>query len=341
VPPLAATIAATLAVGFGVSLARAARSRHSAGRLARDRQLGLQPAERLAHGLQRMALAQLDLAIELLGDGAPDARAVHETRKALKRLRTLFLLLEAELGKQELARERAVLRDAARGLAEARDAEVMLATLDALIERHPRKLAGRAGVKALRGRLLDERQRTRRPTLDELASSAQALAQLRACRARVAAWSLPDGDGIALIEPGLLRLYRQGRTRYRRAAGGKGDRVRTMHEWRKPVKDLRYAAEMLDARQHDARLRRLARRADKLGELLGEDHDLAVLAELIRGQKRIGSGTRKRLAKLIARRRRELRRRALRQGERLYGRSPKRFVRGVQRARRRAQRRLS
>ena len=44
------------------------------------------------------------------------------------------------------------------------------------------------------------------------------------------------------------------------------------------------------------------------------------------------AGARKTLLKVIARRRRRLRKRALRSGERLYGRSPKPFVRRVRKA---------
>jgi hypothetical protein len=139
--------------------------------------------------------------------------------------------------------------------------------------------------------------------------------------------------------------------------------------WRKRVKDLRYAAEALDrlepARGHHARqkpaaarlrkrrgaptetnaIRRTARRADELGELLGEEHDLVLLATRLDGEAE-GSGgegsgesadrarehhqladeERRILHKLIARRRRRMRSQALRQGERLYRRRPKAFV---------------
>lgn len=338
-------------MGVGLALAKAERERRSKRLRRRDRRLGLRPAERLADGLQRMALGQVDLALELLGGAggnAPGEKAVHETRKALKRLRALLRLLEGELGEQTFARENAALRDAARRLAGARDAEVMLGTLDALIERHPRKLARRGGVMKLRRRLLAEHERMELRTLGDPATRAQVLAELRAFRERVATWRLPDRDGIELVEPGLLRLYKQGRSRYRYAARRKGKDVRAMHEWRKRVKDLRYAAEMLERQS-------LARRADKLGEELGEDHDLAVLADWIRvygkwgrrkgrGRRKspwLGRGTRKILLKLIARRRRELRRRALRGGARLYRRSPKTFMRRIHAAHRRSRPQLS
>ncbi len=110
-------------------------------------------------------------------------------------------------------------------------------------------------------------------------------------------------------------------------AKGEGRRTRTLHEWRKRVKDLRYVAEMLGARK-------LAKRADDLGELLGEEHDLAVLAQRVRREAKAGRASgapgrraRKLLLRLIASRRKKLRKRALRDGKRLFKRKPARFVR--------------
>jgi hypothetical protein len=358
---VAATLAASLALGVGVALAKAERDRRSARerRLA-ERQFALLGGEQPVDGFKRMALAQLDIALEQLageGSGPPDERAVHETRKALKRLRALVRLLERPLGKEAFARENATLREIGRRLAGARDAEVSVETLDRLLERHPRKLGRRRGLLRLRELLVSERERAADRALGETAARTQVIAELWAVRGRVAAWQLGDRPGISIAEPGLERLYRQGRERYRRAAAGKGDRGRALHEWRKRVKDLRYAAEMLDRRdpargegsghgkragggrrrgeERAGRVRELARRADQLGELLGEEHDLAVLGERIRrGEERtrVGRRTRKAALKAISRRRRELRKRALADGGRLYRRRPKRFVARVRRA---------
>ena len=360
-------MAASVAVGVGVALARAERDRRWARvRRTRDRQFALCPGERLAHGLRRMALGQLDLAIELLEgdqDGVLAENAVHETRKSLKRLRALIRLLEGELGKQVAARENAVLRDAGQRLAGTRDAEVLVGTLDGLLQRHPGELAHRRGVAVLRARLVAERDAASELTLRDAATRAQVIGELRQARSRVSEWRLSDRDGIQSVEFGLTGIYRQGRRRYRRAARGKGDRARIMHVWRKRVKDLRYAVEMLDRldpipgepaghgtrsrrrkrperRREAGEIKRTARRADKLGELLGEEHDLVLLTTRVVAEGKrsdgessgavagrgVGGGTRRILLKLIARRRRRLRRKALRQGERLYRRKPGRFV---------------
>ena len=64
-----------------------------------------------------MALAQLDLAVEMLAteNGAVSpSEAIHEVRKALKRLRALLSLVSDQLGEEAVARDRAVLRRVAR-----------------------------------------------------------------------------------------------------------------------------------------------------------------------------------------------------------------------------------
>jgi len=339
VAPLAATLVATVAVGIGVAFAQAERTRRAARKQRkRERRFTQLTGEPLGEALRRMALGQLDLAIELLsGSGnLPDAKAIHETRKALKRLRALVGLLREELGEPRFKREHAILRNAARRLASARDAEVMVETLDALLQRHPRKLARRRPLIELRKRLVAERAAAAQRTLDDQATREEVLRELRGLRERARCWDLSDRPGIAIVEHDLRRVYRQGRERERRLTRGKGG-AHAMHAWRKRVKDLRYAAEILH-------LRPLARRADRLGEVLGEEHDLVVLAGLLPPpgraplQGKRGKRARKALLKRIARRRRRLRKRALREGERLYRRRPKKFLRRVRSAHRRTSR---
>ena len=167
VAPLTATLAATVALGVGVALARAEHGRRAAGeRRVRSRRFALLAGERTGEGLRRMAVGQLDTAIEALeGHGGGSAeRRVHEARKALKRLRALLRLVRGELGEPVYASEVAVVRAAGKRLARARDADVLLSTLDDLVERNPKQLARRRGVQRLHARLQlerDGRQRSR------------------------------------------------------------------------------------------------------------------------------------------------------------------------------------
>ncbi|HWX75372.1 MAG TPA: CHAD domain-containing protein, partial [Solirubrobacteraceae bacterium] len=337
-------IAATAALRVGVAAAMAERDRRAAeSRRRRARQFALLPGEPPPQGLRRMILSQFDVAVELLGadNGAmPTAEAVHETRKTLKRLRTLMRLLEGELGAEATAREQLLLREAGRRLAGARDAEVILGTLEALQRRHPRKLARRRGVARLHQQLLAERERATGRLLGDEAARAQVIADLRAARMRIAAWAPSEAVGLGSLEPALRRIYGEGRRRQVRAQRRRKRRAVEMHRWRKRVKDLRYASEALSHRDPDAEMHagatalkalapnrkqrptreqpqpipKLARRADALGELLGEEHDLFLLAQRVREGGRWGRGTRRELLKLIERRRRRLTKRALRDG---------------------------
>jgi CHAD domain-containing protein len=340
-------------IGVGLALAKAERERRlAAARPAPRRRPSLLPGEPPAAGLRRVMLEQLDLAIELIeghpgGTGGREAgeRTVHETRKAIKRLRALVRLLRGELGPKRFARENTALRDCGHRLAGARDAEVMLATLDGLVQRHPKELANSRGVRRLRSELLAEREQVAGGAVDdfhqpEVVQHRVVAGELRAIRARVASWELRKRRQPAkLLSPGLERLYHQGRRGLRRAeripVGKRGD-VEAMHIWRKRVKDLRYVAETLDrGGKSTKRMRKVARRADRVGEMLGEEHDLALFARVIRERPKHFAGerrTRKALLKLIARRRKRLRRQALREGERLYRRKPRRFVRRLRKA---------
>jgi CHAD domain-containing protein len=293
--------------------------------------------------LTATALAQFDLAIELLQQrpaARPEERpeeTVHETRKTLKRLRALMRLRREQLGAKQFARENTALRDAGRQLAGARDTEVMVDALDALLARHPKRLSRSGAAARLRATLVADRERSALLAVGDVEAHKRVLSILRAARARVAEWNFKDDErkrkdrGAASLRACLARLYGEGRER-RRVALNAGS-SEALHDWRKRVKDLRYAAELLD---HDdrggRRLRRVARAADRLGELLGEEHDLAMLAERVRAEKACFDGeraTHKDVLRLIAKRRRRLRREALGLGEHLYRLGPRKFARRV------------
>jgi CHAD domain-containing protein len=345
-----------VAVRVGFAVARAAREHRSASPdvLTVKSRLGMLARERPIDGLRRMTLAQADFAVQALESarsGGESERAVHETRKAIKRLRTLLRLLRRELGERRYEREDAALRRIAHDLAPARDAEVALETFERLIADGSKQLRGCDGTHRLRGALRAERDRARRHLIEDAAGRHQAISELTAFRARAFSWELDPVD--RAVERDARRLYEQGRKGLERARRGKRPHTKRMHEWRKRVKDLRYAAEALalapqthaagsTRKDKDTRwLKRIAELADELSELLGEEHDLAVLARWIEKPRtsdsqspvRVGRRTRKKLLKLVDKRRRKLRARTLRKGTRLYRRRGKKFARRVRAAR--------
>ena len=323
--------AAAAAVGAGAAAAKVTLDLRSAAHAPeRDREFALHPGEPLAPGLRRVARGQIDTVVELLtpANGALSDHAVHEARKALKRLRAMTRMLRDELGPRRYERENAALRDAGQRLAGARDAEVMVDTLERVIEEDLRGPIS-PGLAALRGELIVDRQIAEERLLNDAGTVHQAADDVRAVRGRAARWVSADA-GFGAVAPSLERLYRQGRRRMRQALSA--PTMENLHEWRKRVKDLRHAAEILGP-SGSKRLRKVARRADRLGELLGEDHDLAVLGDLVaaRGELFARPSDHERLLRAIERRRARLKRSALKRGRRLYGVKPRSFAAGVAR----------
>lgn len=286
-----------------------------------------------------MAAEQLDLAMQALSAAPADAgTAVHETRKAIKRLRTIDRLRACTLPSKRRRRRRKALRSAAQALSGARDAEVALATLEATIVQGEERLASRPGVMRLRASLLAERIAAE----DELKTARgggveAALMTLSSLKEEegVQGGSQPSGSGWTVT--GLMKIYATGRKAMWRAL--RSEEATDMHEWRKRVKDLRYAAEALTTvGKQDAateRMRRLAKRADKLGEALGEEHDLALLAARVKAQRALFAKDRKgrkALLRALKRRRRRLRKQTSKLGRKLYDDKPKRFAKRMKRA---------
>ncbi|MDQ8046022.1 MAG: CHAD domain-containing protein, partial [Patulibacter sp.] len=95
--------------------------------------------EPLAAGLIHVALAQVDAAADALQgrDAAPIEKAVHTSRKAFKRGRALVRVARDGLGSEVAERDNDAFREAGRKLSGARDAQVVVETLAALVERFP------------------------------------------------------------------------------------------------------------------------------------------------------------------------------------------------------------
>ena len=201
-------------------------------------------------------------AARALASPALSDTAVHDARKDLKRCRTALRLMRPALGEPLYRREDALLRDVAHALNAARDAKVLTQTLQSLRRRH-RALQRDADVAALLRTLREGQAALRlREQPAGLAQTRGALAQL--CR-RSSQWYV-GAHGWSVLGPALKRIYRRGRRALPRAPAPPTDVA--LHEWRKQVKYLRYALEML-APVRPRRLARLARQAEQLTDCLG------------------------------------------------------------------------
>ena len=280
--------------------------------MSESRAYRLKADEALPDAVRRVARGRIDHAVdELRGkSGSTPEEAVHEARKDMKKLRALLRLSRDELGKATYGRENACFRDAARELAGTRDSDVMLEALGAL------ELPPGAGWE-LRKAIQAEREHGGED--GRAAAARAAVAILKEARGRIDDWPL-EGDSFGAVAGGLERTYRRGRRGFRTAS--EAPAVESLHEWRKRIKDLWY---------HHTLLRRLwppvmtavGDQAHDLSDLLGDDHDLAMLARWMREHAPAAGPE---FFEAVERRREELQREALALGALLYAEKPSAFV---------------
>lgn len=283
-----------------------------------------EPDETVRDGFVRCAAEQLDAAItelsERIGDDPVDA--VHTARKAVKKERALLRLVRDSMPAKRRRCENRTLRDAARGLSAARDAEAMLDTMDGLAERYAGQLP-ESTFDAVREQIARARDEER----GELVGSAlgdRAVGELGAVRLGVSEWELKRG-GWSALEGGLRRSYKDGRRAYKRARSHRG--AEEWHEWRKRVKDLWYHQRLL-ATVAGPVVKGQAKDAHRLADLLGDTHDLDVLRDaLVRGfHAPVDTDA---LVRLIDHRRDELQTEALWVAARVYAEKSDAFVQRV------------
>jgi hypothetical protein len=268
--------------------------------------------------VRQAALHHAETAARALGSSRPSEVDVHDARKEIKKSRAALRLLRGAMAETTYRREDAALRGAARALNAARDARVLLRTLEALRRRRSVLTKDKA-VAALaqmlrRSQLQAQQQLHRRP--EELAAARRTLrqVQLRARRWRV------GRHGWTSLAPGFKRVYRAGR----RAAQSARNRPDTLmlHEWRKQVQYLWHALQILRQLQSRAppKLVGLARR---LADYLGEEHDLALLQSSVVAFARSHEQVSEPLLAAIERRRRTLQSKVMAAGKRLYAARPR------------------
>lgn len=280
------------------------------------------PEEPVRTEIMRVACEQLDNALHELRERINDdpVGAVHDARKAIKKERSLLRLVRGNLQPGQRRQENSALREAAQGLAGVRDADVVMATLDRLSERFAGQLP--AGTFA---RICEQLTSARAMEAD---NKLRAIEVLAAIRSRIPEWRL-TGGGWDALEGGLTRSYKRGRKAFRlaRATGSLED----LHEWRKRVKDLWYQQRLLEQVCGPA-VKGQAEEAHHLSELLGEDHDLGMLAGKLTGDLPANAVDVDDVVRLIERRRGELQAQARAIGARLYAERPSAFARRMRRS---------
>lgn len=288
----------------------------------------LQISERIDDGVRRIATELVENSIKWIE--APDRdrhEAVHEVRKNCKRVRGLLRLIRPHASKV-YSKENDFFRDAARSLSGIRDAEAALESYDALLDAFSEEI-DRQGLAPVRRALTMHKQHLSEDVAD-LDARLDAFGQrMHEARERIPDWDLPKdkpakGSGYKFVGDGLARTYERGREAMEAAYADPS--VESFHEWRKRAKYLRYHLRLV--RPAWPKLLKSTRSEVKtLGDLLGDDHDLAVLEEVMEKAVTDGddNGRVEILKALMCQRSAQLRDRAHGLGQRIYAEKPKAF----------------
>ncbi len=300
--------------------------------------LTLFPDEPLAIAVQRTTIEQFDHALWVLRHELDRDLAVHETRKALKRIRAILRLIRIDIGRYAYKQENTVLRDTSRKLSVVRSAAVMVETARQLLENDPTLLDPIAARRLVVG-LEDRRDTLRTPVIHDRQMLTDVVTTLLCARSRYAGWPIvelavspdrpdrrPLRNEFAAIAPGLERTYRRGQRAMLQAATTRS--AFDLHYWRKRSKYLRHQHEFLEELWPPV-IGAAAESFAELSDRLGADHDLAELSALLatRPTLILDPSARYRFLAAVERRRRDQHPELLALGARVFGETPRAFVR--------------
>lgn len=283
----------------------------------------LSPGPHVSQDVGRIVRKRICKAVKLLDspDGSPDAEAIHDARTQFKKIRGTLKLVRPELGEKRFKKEKDVFRDAGRPLSELRDAKVLVDLVDSLLRNsEDGPLADR--LASMRQDLEERHKGIEACVLGESDTVSEIVRSVVKARKRVDRWPLRRRDWRA-VGPGLCHVYEQAKSAMESARRDATDEA--YHRWRKRTKDLRYELELLSTNRHE-RLSALVEQAVEVSDRLGEDHDLAVLASLVKDRPDFGD-----VVTLIERRRSALQISAIALGDKLLADAPAAFTRKIRR----------
>lgn len=241
----------------------------------------LAPSLPLGEAVASVAADEVEAALVSLAHlhASGDPAAVHDVRKRTKKLRALAHTLRGTVASSQWRAASKAAAEAARTLAEHRDAEVRLRTLTSLVGDHQ---AGFADALAHAARLAGRSAAPQAPSGGAGAPNEEAVQHaswlLTGVAAEIGSWVVPDR--FASLSEGLAHIYRVGRRQWRAVASaidaGRDVGAEDLHRWRRSVKYRWYQTRLLEPVAPDL-LGAEAALLDELGEVLGVDHDLHVL----------------------------------------------------------------
>lgn len=286
----------------------------------------LRTEEQSADGLRRIATELIEQAIGAFADlRLHRNEAVHQARVQCKKFRALLQLLGVTL--PELASfENSRIRDAAAQLAHIRDADALAETFEAF-KQHAARCVSSHVLHEVHQILMHRRQLIAGDDSSVESRIEEFISNMKTALHRVRSWPL-DLDGISDVILGFAKSNQRGRKAMKACHQSLLDE--TYHDWRKWSKYQFYQSNLLKKYLRDSLKRRIGV-LERLGKLLGVDHDLAVLRHeiveaadfrTVRQLTCVGG-----LLQAIDGRRRRLQARSFKLGKRVYSKGMDRRIR--------------
>jgi CHAD domain-containing protein len=234
----------------------------------------LDPGLPMSEALRRVAFGEIEIAQGALASPPDRHSGVHNARKCLKRLRSLLLLARPGMPEPVFLDLTERVAAIARGLAPARDAHALIAALSQL-ERETVPGPGLGPIHSMRA-WLEKRRHAAEQNL-ERSAAAEALRGLLDIRGAFAGLAVYP-DNFRSLAKGLRLGYRATRTAFQHAFATEHDD--DLHDWRKGVQHHWRQMQLL-APCWPSELNTRVDAARSLSQLLGDDHDISLLCQLV------------------------------------------------------------
>lgn len=232
--------------------------------------------EPLGKGVRRIAGEQLDNAAARLQGDSDLEIVVHEARKGLKRTRALLRLIRPGLSDASYRKANVQLRDIARSLSAVRDRDVVRAILTKLLKGTTSEAKAARHLLAL----LDAAPAGANGSGAPVRDVAGALREIDAVRREIGGLALHTASFDTVVA-GLTKSHRAGRKALARALQSP-EEEEALHDLRKAAQAYWRQMLLIQHAWPEACLARAAA-AKQVADLLGQDHDVALLENVLLG----------------------------------------------------------
>ncbi len=224
----------------------------------------------LDQGINKVITDEEKFILETINGNLDIHEKIHEVRKSLKKLRAAVRLVRKATDRYK--EENVFYRDLGRRISSLRDKTALIESLAKLRERYNEHLYKRT-FGNFEKILLDERETRFKSAFDNGNPLDEIAHRISKHLEEFEGYDIGSFDD---IRPGIEKVYKRGKGALREV----NDNPSTdgFHEWRKRTKYLRYQLEMLmSAWPH--MISAWEESLHELSDLLGDDHDLALLRE--------------------------------------------------------------